>query len=388
MAVLTYFLTEQRDESHGSETLLSKLLFAVMLLGAMTYLATSTDLGGLLFFGICPLAILALGFFYTNTNNKRTIQIVIRMGLGCIAAAVPILAYHVVHGSLWTFYDDTVLRALAVSKFSYLKFHHYWEQQLFAIQNVRNFENVHTVINGVYWIILPLLALVVGIFTVRAFHRQRAWSNIGSLPLIAVFYAQVALLQQIPIYLYYSLPLTFAALIWLFAKADSKRVVALTLFTVFLTFVSIRYQAAQPVGRTLGGIIRGDRIELVPAITLPRTGLWIDPESLSVYTEVVNTIHDQTQPQDTIFVIANNPEFYFLSARKNPFRFWNTAIGVRDENETALVMDVLKNQPPKIVVIDPNDRNNTSYSNAMIEYVRGTYRLIKTVGQFEIYLAP
>src|SRR6185503_5688108 len=155
-----------------------------------------------------------------------------------------------------------------------------------------------------------------------------------------------------------------------------------------VTFVSIRYQAAQPVGRTLGGIIRGERIELVPATTLPRTGLWIDPESLRIYTEVVNTIQDQTQPQDTIFVIANNPEFYFLSDRKNQFRFWNTAIGVRDENEAALVMNVLKNQTPKIIVIDPNDRNNTSYSNEMIAYIRGSYRLLKTVGQFEIYLAP
>ena len=388
MAVLTYFLTERRDESRGSETLLSKNLFGVMLLGAMTYLVTSTDLGGLLLFGICPLAILALAFVYSTTSNRRTLQVVIRMGLGCVAAAVPILAYHVVHRSLWTFYEDTVLRALAVSEFSYLKFHHYWEQQLFAIQNVREFGSVHTVINGVYWIILPLLALIVGIVTVRAFHRERTWSGIGSLPLIAVFYAQVALLQQIPIYLYYSLPLTFAALIWMFAKSDLKRVVALTLFTVFVTFVSIRYQAAQPVGRTLGGIIRGDRIELVPATTLPRTGLWIDPESLRIYTEVVNTIQEQTQSRDTIFVIANNPEFYFLSERKNPFRFWNTAIGVRDENEAAQVMNVLKNQPPKIIVIDPNDRNNTSYSNAMIAYVRGTYRLLKTVGQFEIYLAP
>jgi hypothetical protein len=388
MAVLTYFLTEQRDESRGLETLLSKSLFGVMLLGAMTYLATSTDLGGLLFFGICPLAILALAFFYSNTSNRTSIQIVIGMGLGCVAAAIPILVYHVAHGSLWTFYDDTVLRALAVSQFSYLKFHHYWEQQLFAIQNVREFGSIHTVINGVYWIILPLLALVVGVVTIRAFHRQRTWSNIGSLPLIAVFYAQAALLQQIPIYLYYSLPLTFAALIWLFAKASPRRVAVLTVFTVFVTFVSIRYQAAQPVARTLGGTIRGERMELVPATTLPRTGLWIDAESLRIYTEVVNTIQDQTQPQDTIFVIANNPEFYFLSERKNPFRFWNTAIGVRDENEAAQVMKVLKDQPPKVIVIDPNDRNNTPCSNAMIAYIRGTYRLIKTVGQFEIYQAP
>jgi len=164
--------------------------------------------------------------------------------------------------------------------------------------------------------------------------------------------------------------------------------VILTLFTAFVTIVSIRYQAAQPIERTLAGIIRGDRIGLVPATTLPRTGLWIDPESLRIYTEVVNTIKDQTQANDTIFVLPNNPEFYFLSERKNPFRLWNTAIGVRNESEAALVMSVLENQPPKVIVIDPNDRNNTSYSNGMIAYVRKTYRLIKTVGNFEIYVAP
>ena len=102
----------------------------------------------------------------------------------------------------------------------------------------------------------------------------------------------------------------------------------------------------------------------------------------------MNTIRDQTKADDTIFVVPNDPEFYFLSERKNPFRLWNTAIGVRDENEAAVVMNVLRNQPPKIVVIDPHDRNNTLYSNEMIAYVRGTYRLIKTAGNFEVYLAP
>lgn len=388
MAVLTYLLTEQKDETTGRETALSKGLLGVMWLGTVTYLATSTDLGGLLLFGIWPLAILALAFFYSSTSNRKTIQVVIRLALGYVSAALPILIYHVIHGSLWTFFDDTVLRALAVSNFSYLKFHHYWEQQLYAIQNVIKFESVHTVINGFYWFFLPLLASIVGIVTIRAFHHKRMWSTIGSLPLVAVFYAQVALLQQIPIYLYYGLPLTFAALICLFANARPVRLLALTALTGFLVFVSIRYQAAQPIGRTLGGIIRGERIELVPATTLPRTGLWIDQESLGVYTEVVNTIQNETRAEDTIFVIANNPEFYFLSDRKNPFRFWNTAIGVRDEKEAALVMNVLKNQPPKLIVIDPKDRNNTAYSNEMIEYVRVNYRLIRIVANYEIYRTP
>jgi hypothetical protein len=37
-------------------------------------------------------------------------------------------------------------------------------------------------------------------------------------------------------------------------------------------------------------------------------------------------------------------------------------MGVSDENEAALVMNVLKNQPPKSGVIDLHDRNNTAYS--------------------------
>ena len=388
MSVLTYLLCEKRDENPRGATLLSKGLLAIMLLGAVIYLLGSTDPIGLLLFGIWPIVILIQALFYSTTSNKRALHIVIRMGLGCVAAALPILIYHVVHRSLWTFFDDTVLRALHVAKFSYLKFQNYGEQVVYALQNIFAFGSFATVINGVYWTILPLIASVVGVGTFLAFRRWRELIAVGSLPVIAVFYAQVALLQQIPIYLFYSLPLPFAALLWLAPDARRKTVLVLGFATVFLSFVSIRYQAAQPIGRTLGGIIRGDRVALVPATTLPRTGLWIDPESLRIYTEVVQTIQAHSQPNDTIFVIANYPEFYFLAERRNPFRFWNSAVGVRNDQEASDVMNVLKNRPPKIIVIDPTDRNNTSYSNAMIAYVRSTYTLIHTVSNFEIYRAP
>ena len=388
MSVLTYLLAEKRDEARGSKALLAKGVLGLMLLGEAAYLFSATDPVGLLLFGIWPIVILLIAISYSTTSNRSALRIVVRMALGCAAAAVPILLYHVVHRSLWTFYDDTVLRALHVAKFSYLRFQNYGEQVLYALQNVFAFASFATVINGVYWIILPLIASVVGVTTFLAFRRSRELSAVGSLPVIAVFYAQVALLQQIPIYLFYSLPLSFAALLWLLRGAKRKAVLGLSVATVFLVFVSIEYQAAQPIGRTLGGIIRGDRIALVPATTLPRTGLWIDPGSLRVYTEVVQTIQAQTQPTDTIFVLPNDPELYFLAERRNPFRFWNTAIGIRDDQEAATAMNVLVNQRPPIVVVDPQDRNNTSYSNAMIAYVRSNYTLLKTVSNFEIYRAP
>ncbi|HEU4510849.1 MAG TPA: hypothetical protein VFR78_21640 [Pyrinomonadaceae bacterium] len=388
MAVLTYFFSEEKTEGDRRSTLLSKSLLAVMLIGAATYLFSATDPVGLLLFGIWPIIVLIQALFYSATSNRRALEIITRMALGSFAAAIPILVYHLAHRSLWTFFDDTVLRALHVARFSYLKFQNFGDQIIYALQNVLAFGSLATVVNGIYWVILPLIASLVGLLTLREFRRSRSLAAVGSLPIIAVFYAQVSLLQQIPIYLFYSLPLSFAALLWLCRNNKRRTVLTLTSFTVFLMCVSIYYQAAQPVGRTLGGIIRGDRIGLVPAASLPRTGLWIDAESLRVYTEVVQTIREQTAPADTIFVLPNNPEFYFLAERRNPFRFWNSAVGVRNEEEAAGVMKVLTSEPPRIIVIDPQDRNNTSYSNAMIAHVRSTYTLLKTVSNFEIYRAP
>lgn len=387
MSVLTYLLAEKRDKANGSSSLFARILLGTMLLGAIIYLMSATEAVGFLLFGLWPIVIFIQAISYSTTSNRRTLDIVIRVGVGCLLAAAPILLYHIVHRSLWTFFDDTVLRALYVARFSYLKFQNYGEQVLYGVQNVFAFGSFATVVNGIYWSMLPLLASAAGVATFLAFRRSRELIAVGSLPIIAVFYAQVALLQQIPIYLFYGLPLSFAALLWLSPKA--KRIVlGLTAGTAFLVGVSIYYQAAQPIGRTLGGIIRGDRITLVPATSLPRTGLWIDPESLGTYTDVVHIIQANTQPSDMIFVLPNNPELYFLAERRNPFRFWNSAIGVRNEQEATAVMNTLAKQPPRVVVIDPQDRNNTSYSNAMIEYVRSNYAHISTVSNFEIYRVP
>jgi hypothetical protein len=388
MAVLTYLLSEEKNQEEASGTLVSKSLVAVMLVGTVLYLASATFPAGMILFGIWPIALLAHAFAYSTTDNKRAMHIVISLAIGYVISALPILIYHVAHRSMWTFFDDTVFRALHVAKFSYLKLQSYWDQLKYALENVAALGSFTTVTNGLYWVILPLIASLTGVLSLVAFRQSRTSTAVGSIPFISVFYAQVALLQQIPIYLFYSLPLSFAGVLWLLRNNGRRTTLTLSLATLFLSFVSIYYQAGQPIGRTLGGIIRGERIALVPATTLPRTGLFIDPESLRIYTEVVQTIQGQTKPTDTIFVLPNDPEFYFLAERKNPFRFWNTAVGVRDDREAAAVMELLKREPPRIIVIDPRDRNNTEYSNAMIDQVRGTYSLIKTVSNFEIYRAP
>jgi len=51
-------------------------------------------------------------------------------------------------------------------------------------------------------------------------------------------------------------------------------------------------------------------------------------------------------------------------------------------------MNVLRDTPPRLVVIAPHDRNNTPASAAIIFHVREHYSLLQTIGNFEVYRAP
>jgi hypothetical protein len=244
------------------------------------------------------------------------------------------------------------------------------------------------VVNGFFWLVLPLTTVIVGAVTLKRFAKSRSSADLGPLPVLAVFYALVALFQQIPIYFFYMFPLTIGALFWLLLNAKRRTVLTVVCIGLAFSAIAVRYHAAQPVTRSLAGIIRGDCVALVPANTIERAGLWVDPESLKTYTMVITAIQTNSQPHETIFVLPYNPELYFLAERRNPFRFWNTAVGIRPGNEEQHVMNVLRTTPARVVVIAPRDRNNTPNSEAITAYVREHYSLIQTIGSFEIYRAP
>ena len=394
IAVLTYLLTEIRDLKPAPGNLLDRgLLFgrgllALMAAGTTVYLLRATDAYGMILIGTWPIVFLVIAAFFVSTSNRRSLTIVATMAAGFLAACLPIILYHLAHGSFRSFVDDTVLRALHVSKFSYLKLASYGTLQTQGFKNVLAFDSVATTVNGIYWLLLPLTALALGLITVRAFKNAQTSGAVGPLPVIAIFYGLVALLQQIPIYLSYALPLTVPALLWFGLPARKPWKLGLTVLTLCSSVIAIYYHAAQPITRTLAGTIRGDRRPFVARSTLERSGLLTDAESMTAYTDVIHTIQQISRPNDSILVIPNNPELYFLANRRNPFRFWNSAIGVRDAKEAAEVLAVLQNTPPRLVLFSPEDRNNTSAAAPIVNYVRQQYIFVTTVSHFEVYHAP
>lgn len=388
MGVLFYLLTERKQESTGRNGL-ARGLIALMLVGTIGYLAKASNGAGWILIGIWPVFLLGEAVLRpAKTSNKASLEIVAKLAIGFVVSALPVLVYHIAHRSLSTFFDDTVLRAFNIQQLPYLKVANFLAQQGYAARILFQFKSFQEVVNGFFWFVLPLSTVVAGALAVKMFAKSRSSADVGPLPILAVFYALVALFQQIPIYFCYMFPMTVGALFWLFLRAQKRTVVIFATVALVFSAIAIYYHGGQPVTRTLAAIIRGERVALVPATSIKRAGLWVEPESLKTYTAVISAIQLNSQPNEAIFVLPYNPELYFLAERRNPFRFWNTAVGIRPGREQEQVMNLLRTSPPRVVVTAPRDRNNTPISEAITAYVRANYSLVETIGNFEIYRAP
>ncbi len=83
-----------------------------------------------------------------------------------------------------------------------------------------------------------------------------------------------------------------------------------------------------------------------------------------------------------------NPELYYLSRRRNPFRFFSSALGIRNQAELDSALRTLESSPPKLVFHQPADKYNTAYSEAIMEFVKRHYERLESRGEFDIYRYP
>jgi hypothetical protein len=86
--------------------------------------------------------------------------------------------------------------------------------------------------------------------------------------------------------------------------------------------------------------------------------------------------------------VPSNAELYFLSQRRNAFRFTNTALGVRTDAELAVVEQTLQDHPPRLVTFNRDDKYNTPRSWMIMEAVKHRYVLLGRVEPFDVYVLP
>jgi hypothetical protein len=235
-------------------------------------------------------------------------------------------------------------------------------------------------LNGLYWCALPLLGALTGCLVLARWQRER---QLAPLCAMAVFYGLVGLFNQIAIYFYYTTALSLAALLLLSSRRRASRV-TMALFSTFLMVVALVFHAAQPLSRGFLGTIEGRRIALVPS-PLDRCHLFIDPTDLADYRAVVDLVRAKTSPDDTIFVLPNHPELYFLTGRRNPFRFYSTALGILDPEELKQTLAHLREVRPRLIIDAPGDKNRTPFAAELMRAMTPAYVEAAKIGPFEVY---
>jgi hypothetical protein len=389
MAVLVFLLLEQSTTAQGRQTVFARALLGLMLTALLGYLvlAGGPTSGGILLMGSWPIAILCIAITTIGTTNSATTQLLTRLTFGAAAAALPLVLYHLVNGSFGAWIDDVVVASMALTQLDFFEGGWFSLLSIAGLHQALNSTDPRTIANGVYWGVLPLIPAANGILLLR---RLSSGQPVGALalPVVAAFYALVSLHLEGPVYLYYAIGLPLAAVLWMVATAARWKRVLLASGTALITLVAVLFHAGQSFSRTSTQVLQGRQTFTASTPICPpfeRSTLKVERADCDAYQQLVAAVQRETSGQDYIFAVPSDAELYFLADRPNPFRFYNTALGVRTERELNEVLQTLIDRPPRVITFRTDDKYNTAASRRIMEYVRSAYEKFDTVGQVQLY---
>jgi hypothetical protein len=387
MAVLVVLLREQSEVTRARDRLVARGLILVMLAALIGYLmsAGGPETSGILLLATWPVAILLLELRDNGASNRTSLVIVSQLTVGAAIAGLPLFLYHMTHGSLSAWLDDTVFASINLTTLPFFEGASLILLPVAGLLSIAQSTDVVALVNGIYWMVLPLLAPVNGWLLLRALRRR---SEQPILPVVAAFYSLVTLHLAGAVYLSYTVGLTMAAVLWFAAAAPPRRVRLATVGAIALTVVAVAFHAGQSSSRTPFEAARGVRtVDAAPprCAQLGRSSLRVEQHECEAYGRLVATITAEAPPGSRILAIPSDAELYFLADRANPFRFYNTALGVRSSEDVAAVLDVLQRQPPAVVTYRPADKYNTDASRRIMAAVQSHYERFDTIAGVEFY---
>lgn len=396
MAVLTTMLSDTAGRARGDARAvpdesrwLSGLIHLVMLLGLLGYLATATDPGGWVLFGFGPLGLLLIGTADSwrpsggrrSASNPEALRIIGMLAIGFVAVSAALGAYYLHTGALTDFFRDVFVSAPQITRLGHL---HRFSYLFYLFGDGSDLGPVSPLglANRLYWWMIVLVAAVQGVALLWVFGRGRDRAERALiLPVMATFHAQVALYNQIHFYLYVTAGLSLAAMLW-FAHRHMRGTLAA--LAAFCCVIGVYSHAGQSYRRSFKQTLLGERASQQRS-DLDRSGLWMDPDELDTYRQVVSILRATTATGTPIFALPNNAEIYFLADRPNPFRLFNTTISSRGADMNQAFLKEFDRVAPAWVVHDTEQHYNTADTELLMAHIRDRYELHLQIRRFALY---
>lgn len=363
---------------------LSQVVVAIGAAGLAGYLLLLVgEPRGILLFGLGPLLLLVLAFGRACGGTGETGRLLggLAAGLGLVLA-LPV-AYHVAHGSLESWIDDVFGSAVGLAGSDFIStFRHHDVLINGGLATLVSAQEVRHALNAVFWMLLPFAALVQAGWLL--WQQRGGRTALAPLPFLAPFYAVIALHYQIPIYLILSLATTMIALLWMALSLPSGPRLAVVLGLTGMGAVAVGYHAGQDPSRMVYDLLDGTQSTQVAVPEIPRLRLRIDPEGRDFYLKLLARIEAETAPGEAIFVAPSSAELYFLSARRNPTRFFNSALGLADATAARELAARLRETPPRLLLYDLGDKYTTPPLREFLTLVSDLYEPLPPIGRFSL----
>lgn len=383
MGVVTWLLAEASRPGSEGRGWLGRLVLLTTAAGLAGYLAGKPGIVNWLVFGAWPMALLLWAAWSCRVPERTALVILARLGVGGALALAPLVFYHAIHGSLWAWFDDSVLAAMHLSQMTFIEGRSYMQMVGLAIAAVTRGGDVAALASGLFWIALFLLPIGVGA-RVLLLARSKGLAGLHPLPVMAVFHSMVAVHFAIPMYLLFTAGLNVAA--WLLLAAPHRRLAAISLaLAASVAAAGLATQAGEPIDRKMKGIMFG-RHMAQDATGLPRASLRIRQEDQAHYRDIVALVDRFSGPEDTVLATPIRPEVNFLSGRRSPYRYYSPALGLRDESDLAAALAQLDSAPPKLVFYRPHHFYETPLTARLMRAITQRYEWIASVGELEVYL--
>ena len=385
VAVLTFLIHERSCRSTSDERVSARRLLGSLVSVLAVDTCFATDLSGFILMGIWPLLIGAYVVKTARLETREVVRMIYLLALGALVVSLPLIVYHAINGSAVDFVDDVFYAALSLSRMDFIEQPKFAFFALTSAVQIGNMGSFATLANGIFWLFLIVSPAVLGIiFLIRLTQRAEstAWYPIFFL---ATFNALVSLHFQIPIYLFYSSALTLVGLLLITRDAwRGYHILVATLMAVSVV-VGLYYQAGQPISRGIIGILEGERETRPTHCPVATMGLRLDNQQCQTYTRLLAIIDRHVVSHDTILALPVNPEIYFLSERKAPVRFFNSALAIRSQAQLTDTLSKLTADPPRLVFYRPDDKYNTDYTRNLADWVASRYELLAEFDGFVIY---
>lgn len=389
MGAVTCLLLERQPEGAADPPPRTRrpaqAVLLLMLGGLLLYLARTTEVTGFVLFGVWPAALLLWSLVRVPGAAGRVAKIVWGLAPGALAAALPLVLYHLAHGSVSSWFSDVVVAANALSQMEFTK-----ELTLAStlvdggIAVLLQARSLAEALNGAYITLLPLLAALLGGLLLFRLERQRGQPP-PALAIMASFYGVVSLHYQNITYLYFSVGLTVVGLLSLTLEGGRRLRWAAGLGVAALSAIAVACHAGQSANRGSIGVLTGERVPVTDAPALPRAGLRIDQRDLTLYTRALALIEAEVPRGEAILAMPMNPELYFLSGRRNPFRFFSPTLDLLTDEEVAAALARLTREPPKLIFFAPEDKYNTPHTRELMAALAWRYELLERLGEWEVY---